>query len=50
MSAWQRGTANAVHLLRYVLMIAIPVTGYLYSSAVNVAVVYLGKTSRLLGG
>jgi cytochrome b561 len=31
-----------VHLLLYVLMIAIPVSGYLYSSAANVPVVYLG--------
>ncbi|RKP51060.1 cytochrome b [Trinickia fusca] len=42
MSAWQRVAAQVVHLLLYVLMIAIPVTGYLYSSAANVPVVYFG--------
>ena len=29
MSAWQRAAANAVHGLLYLLMIAVPVTGYL---------------------
>ncbi|SMG42512.1 cytochrome b [Paraburkholderia susongensis] len=42
MPAWQRGGAHLVHLLLYVLMIAIPISGYLYSSAANVPVVYLG--------
>ncbi|WP_233800005.1 cytochrome b [Paraburkholderia sp. HP33-1] len=42
MPTWQRGAAHLVHLLLYVLMIAIPVSGYLYSSAANVPVVYLG--------
>jgi cytochrome b561 len=42
MSAWQRCAANAVHIALYLLMIAIPVSGYLYSSAANVPVVYLG--------
>ncbi|ASL43514.1 hypothetical protein bAD24_I08485 [Burkholderia sp. AD24] len=42
MPTWQRGAANLVHLLLYVLMIAIPASGYLYSSAANVPVVYLG--------
>ncbi len=42
MPAWQRGAAHPVHLLLYALMIAIPVSGYLYSSAANVPVVYLG--------
>jgi cytochrome b561 len=42
MPAWQRAAANLVHVLLYVLMIAIPVTGYLFSSASNVPVVYLG--------
>src|SRR6185437_3518172 len=31
MPAWQRAAANLVHLLLYVLMIAIPITGYLFS-------------------
>jgi cytochrome b561 len=42
MALWQRGAAHFVHLLLYVLMIAIPASGYLYSSAANVPVVYLG--------
>lgn len=42
MSAWQRRAAHATHLLLYVLMFAIPISGYLYSSAANVPVVYLG--------
>ena len=42
MAAWQRVAAHLVHVLLYVLMIAIPVSGYLYSSAANVPVVYLG--------
>jgi cytochrome b561 len=40
MAAWQRVAAHLT--LLYVLMIAIPVSGYLYSSAANVPVVYLG--------
>ena len=42
MASWQRTAAHLTHLLLYVLMIAIPVSGYLYSSAANVPVVYLG--------
>jgi len=42
MPLWQRGAAHLVHLLLYVLMIVIPVSGYLYSSAANIPVVYLG--------
>ncbi|MGN6231880.1 MAG: cytochrome b [Trinickia sp.] len=42
MPAWQRAGAHLVHALLYVAMIAIPITGYLFSSASNVPVVYLG--------
>jgi cytochrome b561 len=42
MPAWQRAGAHLVHVLLYVAMIAIPITGYLFSSASNVPVVYLG--------
>lgn len=42
MSNWQRRAANLGHFMLYVLMIAIPVSGYLYSSASNIPVVYLG--------
>lgn len=38
----QRLGAHAVHFALYALMLAIPVTGYLYSSASNIPVVYLG--------
>jgi cytochrome b561 len=42
MASWPRTAAHVTHLLLYLLMIAIPVSGYLYSSAANVPVVYLG--------
>lgn len=42
MPHWQKVAANLVHVLLYVLMIAIPASGYLYSSAANIPVVYLG--------
>jgi cytochrome b561 len=42
MPALQRIGAHVVHILLYLLMLAIPVTGYLYSSASNIPVVYLG--------
>lgn len=41
MPAWQARAAFAVHILLYVLMIAIPVSGWLYSSATGVSVSYL---------
>ncbi|CAM2152147.1 cytochrome b561 [Paraburkholderia tropica] len=40
--AWEKGLAHLGHFLLYVLMVAIPVTGYLYSSAAGIQVVYLG--------
>jgi cytochrome b561 len=42
MPASQRIAAEAVHGLLYILMFAIPVSGYLYSSAAGIQVVYLG--------
>jgi cytochrome b561 len=42
MSGWQRAAAHLTHLALYLLMIVIPLSGYLYSSAANVPVVYLG--------
>jgi cytochrome b561 len=42
MHAWERLAAHAGHTVLYVLMVAIPVTGYLYSSAAGIQVVYLG--------
>lgn len=38
----QRIASEAVHGLLYVLMIVIPASGYLYSSAAGIQVVYLG--------
>jgi cytochrome b561 len=40
--AWQRRAATASHASLYVLMLAIPVSGWLFSSASGVGVVYLG--------
>lgn len=40
--AWQKGLAHLVHFLLYVLMLIIPASGYLYSSAAGIQVVYLG--------
>jgi cytochrome b561 len=42
MSAWQRRVADVVHVLLYLLMFAVPLSGYLFSLAANVPVVYLG--------
>ncbi|RJF99529.1 cytochrome b [Noviherbaspirillum saxi] len=42
MPDWQRSAAHGLHALLYVLMFAIPVSGYLYSLAAGVPVVYLG--------
>jgi cytochrome b561 len=41
MPAWQQRTAVATHALMYVLLIVIPLSGWLYSSATGVQVVYL---------
>lgn len=40
--AWQRQMANWIHRSFYVLLIVIPLTGYFYSLAAGVQVVYLG--------
>ena len=40
--AWQRSAASATHVLLYGLIIAIPLTGWLMSSAFGVQTVYLG--------
>ena len=42
MGIWECRAAHLGHLTLYVLMIAIPVSGYFYSSASNIPVVYLG--------
>ena len=42
MPEWQRRAALASHVLLYVLLLTIPVSGWLYSSSTGVQVVYLG--------
>ncbi|MDR5819208.1 MULTISPECIES: cytochrome b [unclassified Caballeronia] len=42
MPRWQKGAAHLGHLALYVLMLVIPASGYLYSSAAGLQVVYLG--------
>jgi cytochrome b561 len=42
MAGWQRALAHATHLLLYVLLLALPVTGWLMSSAAGFPVVYFG--------
>ena len=42
MPAWQRAAATALHALLYVLILVIPVSGWLHSSATGVPTVYLG--------
>jgi len=42
MPDWQRRLALATHHLLYALMLLIPISGWLYSSAAGVPVVYLG--------
>ena len=42
MAQWQRRAASAAHIVLYVLLLVIPISGWLYSSATGVQVVYLG--------
>jgi cytochrome b561 len=42
MPRWQQKAAAALHFLLYILIIAIPLSGYFYSLAAGVPVVYLG--------
>jgi cytochrome b561 len=42
MSAWQVRASRVSHALLYVLMLAIPLSGWIYSSSTGVSVVYLG--------
>jgi cytochrome b561 len=48
MPRWQLAAAGAVHLLLYMLMLAIPVTGWLYSSAAGVPTVPFGVAALQL--
>jgi cytochrome b561 len=40
--AWQEQLAGALHRLMYMLMFAVPLSGYLYTTAAGVPVVFLG--------
>jgi cytochrome b561 len=42
MPTWQVRSAHALHVLLYLLIFAVPVSGYFYSLAAGVPVVYLG--------
>jgi cytochrome b561 len=42
MPAWQSRAAHALHGLLYLLMFAVPLSGYFYSLAAGVPVVYFG--------
>jgi cytochrome b561 len=42
MPDWQRHAATVTHLLLYALLLLVPISGWLYSSATGVQVVYLG--------
>ncbi|HEX9174476.1 MAG TPA: cytochrome b [Telluria sp.] len=42
MPGWQRGVAHALHGLLYILLFAVPLSGYFYSLASGVPVVYFG--------
>ena len=42
MAAWQGRAAHGLHGLLYLLMFAVPLSGYFYSLAAGVPVVYLG--------
>lgn len=43
MPAWQRAVAHLTHSLLYVLLLVMPVTGWIYSNYSGYPVVYLGK-------
>jgi len=42
MPAWQRGAAHGLHWLLYILMFAVPLSGYFYSLAAGFPIVYFG--------
>ncbi|MCC2957961.1 cytochrome b [Massilia sp. IC2-477] len=42
MPAWQRGAAHGLHWLLYILMFAVPLSGYFYSLATGYPVVWFG--------
>ncbi|HAT31226.1 MAG TPA: cytochrome b [Janthinobacterium sp.] len=42
MATWQKKAADAMHVMFYVLIFAVPVSGYFYTLSAGVPVVYLG--------
>lgn len=42
MPIWQRKAATLSHMLLYVLIVAVPLSGWIYSSAAGLPTVYLG--------
>ena len=42
MPLWQRRSAAAAHALLYVLLLLVPLSGWIYSSSTGVQVIYLG--------
>jgi cytochrome b561 len=42
MPAWQRGAAHGLHWLLYILMFAVPLSGYFYSLASGYPIVWFG--------
>jgi cytochrome b561 len=43
MPAWQSRAARSMYVVMYILMLALPLSGWAYSNAVGFPVVYLGK-------
>lgn len=42
MATWQKNASHSVHMLLYVLFFAVPITGWIYSSAAGFPIVWLG--------
>ncbi|CAN5194204.1 cytochrome b [soil metagenome] len=42
MPGWQKQAANGLHSLLYILIFAVPISGYFYTLSAGVPVVYLG--------
>ncbi|MDB5963406.1 MAG: cytochrome [Massilia sp.] len=42
MKSWEKAAAHHLHLVLYVLMFAVPISGYLYTLSAGVPVVYFG--------
>ena len=49
MPAWQRHAAHSLHGLLYVLMFAVPLSGYFYSLAAGVPVVFREAEGNIHG-